>query len=67
MPEDDSYALTRAQRRLLRRIFNGRTVPIVAAGQSFLTYREANQHLQSLATEPRESLFAELKALGQAR
>ena len=64
MTEDDSHALTRPQRRLLRRIFNGRTVPIAADGTSFLTYQEASRHLQSLAPEARDAAYAELKGNG---
>lgn len=61
MPQDDSPALDRTQRRLLRRIFNGRTVPIVADGQSFLTYKEASRHLASLPSEHRDAAYAEIK------
>jgi hypothetical protein len=61
MTEDESHSLTRPQRRLLRRIFNGRTIPIVADGRSFLTYKEASGYLQSLAPEAREAAYAELK------
>jgi len=59
--EDERFSLTRPQRRLLRRIFNGRTVSVVADGRSFLTYKEASAHLQSLAPEAREAAYAELK------
>lgn len=61
MTEDESHLLTRPQRRLLRRIFNGRTIPIVADGRSFLTYKEASGYLQSLAPEAREAAYAELQ------
>ena len=61
MIEDESDALTRPQRRLLRRIFNGRTGPIVAHGRSFLTYKEASAHLKSLPPEARDAAYAELK------
>lgn len=61
MTEDDSHALTRPQRRLLRRIFNGRTVPLVADGRSFSTYKDASRHLQSLPPEARAAAYAELK------
>lgn len=64
MTEDESHALSRPQRRLLRRIFNGRTLPIVADGRSFLTYKEASGHLQSLGPEARDAAYAELKAFG---
>jgi hypothetical protein len=46
---------------LLRRIYNGRTVPIIADGRSFLTYKDASQYLQSLAPEARDAAFVEMK------
>lgn len=58
--EDDS-ALTRGQNRLLRRIYNGRTVPIVADGRPFLTYKAASLYLRSLTPEAREAAYAEMK------
>ena len=64
MTDDESHSLTRPQRRLLRRIFNGRIVPIVADGRSFLTYQEASRHLQSLALEARDAAYAELTGSG---
>lgn len=66
MTEDESDALTRPQRRHLRRIFNGRTVPIIADGRSFLTYKEVSRHLQSLSPEARDAAYAELKRNGVA-
>jgi hypothetical protein len=58
---EDSQSLSRSQRRLLRRIYNGRTVPIIADGRSFLTYKDASQYLQSLAPEARDAAFVEMK------
>jgi len=58
----EPQALTRQQRRLLRRIFNGRSVPLVTEDGSFLTYREAARHLLSLPDEARESAYAGMKA-----
>lgn len=66
MTDDDGQSLTRPQRRLLRRIFNGLAVPIVAGGKSFLTYREASRHLLSLPPEARDAVYAELKGNGPA-
>lgn len=62
MTEAESSALTRPQRRLLRRIFNGRVSPLVADGRPFLTYKEASRYLESLGTEARDAAYAELKA-----
>lgn len=61
MTEESDQPLSRAQRRLLRRIYNGRTVPIVADGRPFLTYKEASRHLQALAPALREAVYAEMK------
>ena len=58
---EEEQSLTRAQRRLLRRIFNGRAVPIVAGGRPFLTFREARQYLESLDSDAREAAYAEMK------
>jgi len=46
---------------LLRRIFNGRTVPIFVDGQPFLTYKEASRYLLSLAHDGREKAFLDMK------
>jgi hypothetical protein len=66
MTDDNGQSLTRPQRRLLRRIFNGLAIPIVADGKSFLTYKDASRHLLSLAPEARDAVYAELKDQGQA-
>lgn len=59
--EDGSQSLSRTQRRLLRRIYNGRSVPIIADGRPFLTYKEASRYLQSLTPEARDRVYAEMK------
>ena len=64
--EGESHSLTRPQRRLLRRIFNGRTVPIVTDGRSFLTYKDASRYLQTLTPEARGAAYAEMKFNGLA-
>ncbi|MFT4055291.1 MAG: hypothetical protein QM681_12360 [Novosphingobium sp.] len=61
MTEDEDIALTRPQRRLLRRLYNGRTEPIIADGRPFLTYKEASRYLLSLDTEAREAAYLEMK------
>lgn len=61
MAEEESQALERAQRRLLRRIYNGRTVPVIADGRPFLTYKEASQYLEGLPPEAREAAYLEMK------
>ena len=61
MTEQDDQVLSRPQRRLLRRIYNGRTVPIIADGRAFLTYKQASQYLQSLTHDAREAAYADMK------
>jgi hypothetical protein len=60
--EESDPSLGRAQRRYLRRIFNGRTVPIIADDRPFLTFREARQYLQSLSPEAREAAYRQMRA-----
>ena len=52
----------RTQRRLLRRIYNGRTVPIIADGQAFLTYKDAVRYLEALDADTRDAVYEEMKA-----
>lgn len=59
--DDEDLSLSRTQRRLLRRIYNGRTVPIVADGRPFLTFKEASRYLQSLSPEAREAAYVHMK------
>lgn len=67
MTDEDSQSLGRAQRRLLRRIFNGRTVPIIADGKPFLTYKQASSYLQKLAPEASEAVYCEMKAMAHEK
>ena len=55
-------ALGRPQRRLLRRIYNGRTVPIMVDGKPFLTFREASRYLLALVPEEREAAYQQMRA-----
>lgn len=59
--EEDDSSLSRTQRRLLRRIYNGRQVPIVVDGTPFLTYKEACRYLEALSAEAREWAYALMK------
>lgn len=59
---EDDQALSRAQRRALRRIYNGRTVPIVIEGRSFLTFREARDWLHALPAAERDAACAAMLA-----
>lgn len=62
MNDEPEAALGRTERRFLRRIFNGRTVPIVADGQRFLTYKEASRYLLSLPPDARDAAYAQMKS-----
>lgn len=59
---EDDHALSRAQRRALRRIYNGRTEPIVVEGRPFLTFREARVFLEALSAAERDAACAEMMA-----
>ena len=61
MSDAPEPALGRTERRFLRRIFNGRTVPIVADGQRFLTYKDASRYLLSLPSEARDAAYVQMK------
>jgi hypothetical protein len=65
MTDDDDASLNRTQRRFLRRIYNGRSVPIVADGRPFLTYKEASRYLQSLPPEARDAAYAQMREQAQ--
>ncbi|MBV1687741.1 hypothetical protein KRR38_08650 [Novosphingobium sp. G106] len=61
MAEEDKKSLTRQQRRLLRRIYNGRMAPIFADGKPFLSFKDASQYLLSIAPEARAAAYLEMK------
>lgn len=65
MSDEDNQSLSRPQRRLLCRIYNGRTVPIMADGMPFLTYKAARQYLLSLPAEARDAAYLAMKEQGQ--
>lgn len=58
---EDAPSLTRTQKRLLRRIYNGRSIPIITDGRPFLTYKDANQYLLSLEPQAREAAYDAMK------
>lgn len=62
MTDKDDTSLERPQRRLLRRLYNGRTVPVIADGRPFLTYKSASAYLLSLPPEAREAAYAQMKS-----
>ena len=59
-------ALARPQRRLLRRIFNGRMEPLLVGDLSFRAYRDAAAYLLSLPLEARDAAYAAIKAAAKA-
>jgi hypothetical protein len=59
--QNDEGLLGRSQRRLLRRIYNGRSVPIVVDGRPFLTYKDASRYLQTLSSEARETAYIQMR------
>jgi hypothetical protein len=59
--KEDDPLLTRTQKRFLRRIYNGRLVPIIVDGRPFLTYKDASRYLQSLDLQARDAAYAEMK------
>lgn len=61
--EELDQSLGRSQRRMLRRIYNGRTVPIIVDGRHFLTYKEASRYLLSLTPDAREDAYAEMRSV----
>lgn len=65
MTNDPTDELSRPQKRLLKRLYNARTIPVIADGRPFLTYRDAARHLLSLPIDAREDAYAQMKA--QAR
>jgi hypothetical protein len=62
MTDDAGDLLSRAQRRLLKRIYNGRAVPVIVDGRPFLTYRDAASYLLSLPVDARNAAYAEMKS-----
>lgn len=57
---------SRPQRRLLRRIYNGRTVPIIIGDTEFLTYKAALAHLLTLDLAEREACYEQMKAAAKS-
>lgn len=63
---EEDRSLSRSQRRSLRRIYNGRSVAIIADGRRFLTFKDASRYLQSLAPQARDAAYAEMKEKANA-
>lgn len=62
---DQPDDLSRPQKRLLKRLYNGRTVPVMADDRPFLAYKDALRYLLALPIDAREASYAQMKA--QAR
>jgi hypothetical protein len=58
---EDTPSLTRTQKRLLRRIYNGRSISIITDGRPFLTYKDASQYLLSLEPRARDAAYDAMK------
>ncbi|MFC3441686.1 hypothetical protein ACFOKF_10910 [Sphingobium rhizovicinum] len=54
--------LSRPQKRMLKRLYNARTVPILVDDRAFLAYRDAARYLLSLPVDAREAAYAVMKA-----
>lgn len=65
MTDENMEWPSRPQRRYLRRIYNGRTIPIVTDGRPFLTFKDAMQYLKTLTPEVRDAAYEAMK--GQAK
>lgn len=61
LPAAPEPIIGRPERRMLRRIFNGRTVPIIMDGQPLLTYKHALRYLETLSPEARSAVCLEMK------
>lgn len=63
---DEQQALGRTERRYLRRVFNGRTVPLKVGDHAFLTFKEASRHLMGLDDEARDVAYREMRSQAEA-
>lgn len=73
MSEDDTPAempveapievstLGRTQKRLLRRIYNGRVTPVMVDDKPFLTYKEALRYLEALPQDAMDAAYTAMK------
>ena len=64
---DTATDLSRPQKRVLKRLYNARTVPVIADDRPFLTYRDAMRYLLSLPLDKREAAYAQMKAQAKDR
>ncbi|MCC2602510.1 hypothetical protein [Sphingopyxis yananensis] len=66
MSLDDASWPSRTEKRYLRRVYNGRTTPIIADGQKFLTYKQAMAHLQTLDEAACHAVVEQMKSAAKA-
>ncbi|MEC3910925.1 hypothetical protein U5A82_10715 [Sphingobium sp. CR2-8] len=64
-PTEPIHELGRPQKRLLKRLYNARTVPVIADERPFLTYKDALRYLLTLPLDAQDAAYAQMKA--QAR
>ena len=57
----ETGTLGRTEKRLLRRIYNGRTTPVVVDDKPFLTYKEALRYLETLPQDAMDAAYAAMK------
>ncbi|MEA3387941.1 hypothetical protein [Sphingobium sp. CCH11-B1] len=62
MADAEPDELTRPQKRFLKRLYNGRTVPVLVDQRPFLTYRDATCFLLALPPDAREAAYTAMKA-----
>lgn len=59
--DDRPAELDRSQKRLLKRLYNARSVPVIVDDRPFLTYRQASRYLVSLPADLRDAAYAQMK------
>ena len=64
---EDAAWPTRPQRRYLRRIYNGRNIPIHVDGTDFVTYKQAMKYLQTLDEDANNRAVEQMKAAAKAQ
>lgn len=57
--------LGRTQRRHLRRIFHGRSKPVLIDDQKLLTYQQVKQFLATRAPDQRDAAYERIKSLAK--
>jgi hypothetical protein len=61
-PPEPVHELSRPQKRLLKRLYNARTIPVIVDERSFLTYKDALRYLSALPIDAQDAAYAQMKA-----